>query len=203
MRHLVDKKGFTLIETIVVISLSTILAIAISASIVNFYQVNNYAIAQSYEIDQARRGLQTWIKDVREMTFADNGTYPIVVMEPHRLGFFSDVDSDSSIEYVEYVLSSTTLYRNVFDAVGSPPVYNLGSPNKTDTLSEYVQNNPQATSTFSYYDNNGTVLTSTSSLLTDVKYLEAKVIVNIEPIRSPGEYMLRSGVAPRNLKDNL
>lgn len=208
MRNLLDKRGFTLIETIVVVSLNALLALVISSSIVHLYQSNGYTIAQSYEIDQARRGLQTWIKDVREMSFADNGTYPVVIMEPHRFGFYSDVDGDPSVEYVEYALSTTTattttLYRRIYSASGFPPVYNFTTPNQIDTLSEYVQNTLQGTSTFAYFDNNGNVLTSTSSLLTDVKYLEAKVIVNIDPIRSPGEFLLRSGVAPRNLKDNL
>jgi prepilin-type N-terminal cleavage/methylation domain-containing protein len=208
MKNLVEKKGFTLVETIVVVSLNALLALVISTSIVNLYQSNGYNMAQSYEIEQARRGLQTWIKDVRELAFADNGTYPVVVTEPHRFGFYSDVIGGSSVEYVEYALStstasSTTLYRRVYSASGFPPVYNLTTPTEINTLSEYVQNILQGTSTFSYFDNNGVQLTGTSSLLTDVRYLEAKVIINIDPIRSPGEFLLRSGVAPRNLKDNL
>jgi hypothetical protein len=91
----------------------------------------------------------------------------------------------------------------VYSASGFPSVYNFTTPTEINTLSEYVQNILQSTSTFSYFDNIGNLLTGTSSLLTDVRYLEAKVIVNIDPIRSPGEFLLRSGVAPRNLKDNL
>ncbi len=203
MSNYLLQKGFTLAETIIVVSIYTILLLVISNSIFNLYQINGYTIAQSNEIDSARIGLQTWISDAREMTYADDGTFPVAVIQPHRVGFYSDVDSEPSVEYVEYQLATTTLYRRIYKSAGSPPVYNLSVPYRVDTLSEYVQNLTQATSTFLYLDTNGDLLTGTSTLLTDVRYLEARVIVNINPIKSPGEFLLRSGVAPRNLKDNL
>lgn len=195
--------GFTLVETIVVVSIYTIMTLVIYTSIFNLYRSNSYTIEQSYEVDQARRGLQTWLNDVREMTYADDGTFPVAVMEAHRLGFYSDIDKDNTVEYVEYLLSTTTLYKRTFEPVGYPPVYNLVTPTKVEILSEYVQNSLQATSTFKYFDNTGSQLVAPSSLLTDVRYLEAQAIVNIDPLRSPGEFLLRSGVTPRNLKDNL
>ena len=203
MKIHLSQKGFTLVETVVVVGIYTVLLAVITNSIFSLYQSNDYTIAQSNEIDSARVGLQTWISDAREMTYADDGTFPIAVIEPHRVGFYSDVDSEPTIEYIEYELSTTTLYRSIYKAVGSPPVYNLVVPYRVDTVSEFVQNLTQATSTFLYLDTNGDLLTGTSTLLTDVRYLEARVIVNIDPLKSPGEFLLRSGVAPRNLKDNL
>lgn len=196
-------KGFTLVEAVVVVSIYTVLLLVITNSIADLYQANGYSMAQADEIDQARRGLQSWLQDAREMTYADNGTFPIAIMEEHRLGFYSDTDNDSNVEYVEYILSTTTLNKYTYKSSGYPPVYNMVTPDKTEIMAEFVQNIDQGTTTFQYYDNNGTQLTSTSSLLTDVRYLEAKVIVNIDPVRSPGEFLLRTSVAPRNLKDNL
>jgi prepilin-type N-terminal cleavage/methylation domain-containing protein len=196
-------KGFTLIEVIVVTSLYTILLLVITESIVNLYQANSYSIAQSYEIDQARRGLQAWLSDVREMTYAGDGTFPVAIMEPHRLGFYSDVDQEPSIEYVEYFVATTTLYKYTYKASGSPLVYNIATPYKQEILSEYVQNLAQNINTFTYFDTNGAELATSSALLTDVKYLKIKIIVNIDPISSPGEFLLQSGTTPRNLKDNL
>jgi prepilin-type N-terminal cleavage/methylation domain-containing protein len=198
-----NKAGFTLIETIVVTSLFTLLSLVIGLSIVNLYQSNGYTIAQSYEVDNARRGLQTWLGDAREMIYADDGTFPIAVTEPHRLGFYSDIDKDFSTEYTLYQLATTTLYKYTYEATGTPPVYNLVTPSRVETLSEYVQNLIQATSTFKYFDTNGTQITASSSLLTDIRYVEMRMIVNIDPLRSPGEFLLQGGVAPRNLKDNL
>jgi prepilin-type N-terminal cleavage/methylation domain-containing protein len=197
------QSGFTLVETIMVIGIYAIMMAVIFTNVYNLYQANSYTIGQSYEIDQARRGVQNFVRDVREMTFSDTGTFPIARIEPHRFGFYSNIDGTPSVEYIEYVLSSTTLYKNIHEASGTPAVYNLTTPSRVETLSEYVQNILQATSTFRYYDNAGALLTSTSSLLTDVRYIEVVVIVNIDPLKSPGEFLLRSGVAPRNIKDNL
>lgn len=193
----------TLLELVIAIGITTILFAAVSASIVYLYQVNGYAFAQSYEIDHARRGLQNFIRDAREMTYSDVGTFPIAVMEEHQFGFYSDIDRDDSVEYTLYELATTTLTKYTFAATGTPPVYNLTTPVETEILSEYVQNIVQATSTFKYYDTNGVEVVGPSALLTDVRYIEVRLIVNIDPVRAPGEFLLHSGIAPRNLKDNL
>lgn len=194
--------GLTLIETMVVIALYAILTGMIFTAAQSLYQVNNISAAQSNEVENARRGMTRLTRDMREMTYAEDGTFPVTTIEEHKIGFYSDIDKDDSVEYVEYELATTTLYKRTYNAVGSPPVYNLASPDQTEILSEYVQNIAQATSTFFYFDTDNSALASTS-LLTDVRYIKAQIIVNINPIQSPGEFMLRSGVAPRNLKDNL
>ena len=195
--------GMTLIELIMIIGISVLLLAVITATIVNLYQINGYNIAQSNEIDNARRGLQGWLGDVREMSYGDDGTFPIALMEDHQIGFYSDVDDEPSVEYVEYEQTGTNLFKRTYKGTGNPIVYNFLTPVKTELLSEYVQNINQTLATFQYYDTDGVLLDPTLSPLTDVRYIEVRVIVNIDPVRSPGEFLLKSGVSPRNLKDNL
>ena len=192
----------TLVEMLIVLSIYTILLLAISTSVTNFYKFNSYTVEQSEEIENARRGMTQWNRDAKEMTVGEDGTYPLARIEPHRFGYYSDTDQDQSVEYVEYRLATTTLTKYTYNAVGSPPVYNLVVPDSSEILSLYVQNINEGTSTFFYFDNNGIQLSSTSPLI-NVKYIKAQVIVNIDKLRSPGEFMLRSSIAPRNLKDNL
>tara|TARA_B100000508_G_scaffold123897_1_gene106880 strand:- start:12471 stop:13079 length:609 start_codon:yes stop_codon:yes gene_type:complete len=196
------QNGMTLVEMVVVIGVYMLLVGMVFTAAQSLYQSNSYTTAQAREVDNARRGMTKLVRDLREMTYAEDGTFPVTAMEGHRVGFYSDIDKDDSVEFVEYELSTTTLYKRTFNATGSPPTYNLASPDQEDVLSLYVQNINQATSTFFYYDTNNVALSSTS-LLTDVRYISAQIIVNVDPIRSPGEFMLRSGVSPRNLKDNL
>ncbi|MCA9359289.1 type II secretion system protein [Candidatus Kaiserbacteria bacterium] len=197
-----NTSGMTLVELVVVIGIYTVLLLAITASISSLYQSNGYAMAQADEIDNARRGMIQWNRDAKEMTTAEDGTFPVAVIDEHRFGYFSDTDQDSSVEYVEYVLATTTLTKYTYNPTGSPAVYNFASPDSEQILSEYVQNIIQATSTFFYFDSNGNALSSTSPLV-NVNYIKAQIIVNIDPLRSPGEFMLRSSIAPRNLKVNL
>lgn len=194
--------GFSLTETIVVVALFTVVSLAIMESIITFYRVNGYTIAQSAQVDTARRGMEQLVRDLREMTFADDGTFPLVITEAYRVGFFSDIDRDNSVEYIEYQLgTSTMLTKRVFNATGSPPVYHgTGTPDATYTVSEYVQNNLQATPVFVYYDMNGNPAVATTTM-TDIRYVQLSIIVNIDPVRDPGEFMLRSSASLRNLKN--
>jgi hypothetical protein len=202
MQQRFSQSGLTLAETIVAVSLYTILSLVLFTAIQSIYQTNAYNFDQADEVNNARRGLYTITRDMREMTFGEDGTFPVVVKEPNLIGFYSDIDRDDSVEYVEFELASTTFYKYVYNATGSPPVYDFTTPDETNIISEYVQNSVNGTSTFFYYDTNNLPLDS-SSLLTDVRYIRTQIIVNIDPLRSPGEFMLQSGVAPRNLKDNL
>ncbi len=173
---------------------------AIMQSVGVFYRYNAYALAQAQQVNQARRGMDVLVRDIREMTFADDGTFPLSIMEPHRIGFYSDIDRDDSVEYVEIELASTTLEKRIYNAVGNPPVYDAIA-DETHILSTYVQNFDQGTSTFFYFNSEGAPATATTTV-TDVVYVEAQIIVNIDPIRDPGEFMLRSSAALRNLKEN-
>ncbi len=202
MKLLNTQSGLTYVEMVVVVSLYTLILLAVGNAISSFYKYNAYAFAQSSQVAEARRGINRMVRDIREMTYGDEGSYPLLVMEEHRIGFYSDIDRDNSVEYVEFDLSSTTLEKNVYNATGSPPTYSTSTVAETHILSTYVQNLPQATSTFVYYDVNGLEATATSTV-TDIRYVEVRVIVNVDPIRDPGEFMLRSSSALRNLKDNL
>lgn len=195
-------QGMTLVEVVVAIGIYTVLTLAITSSITALYKYNSYTIEQSNEIDNARRGMTQWSRDIKEMTTAEDGTFPIAIISEHRAGYYSDTDQDDSVEYVEYILATTTLTKYTYNPTGTPATYNLSTPDTTQILSEYVQNINQATSTFFYFDTMGNQLSSTSPII-NVRYVRAQIIVNIDPMRSPGEFMLRSSVAPRNLKDNL
>lgn len=193
--------GMTLVEVIVVTALFALIILAIGDTIASFYRYHSYTISQSYQVSHARRGIEAMVRDIREMTFADNGTFPLSTMNNNSIGFYSDIDRDDSVEYVTYTLSGTVLTKNVFNATGTPATYNLSTPDDTYIISEYVQNINQATSTFRYFTNTNTPITSTSTV-TDVQYVEVQLIVNIDPIRDPGEFTLRSSASLRNLKNN-
>jgi len=197
-----SQSGMTLVEMVVIIGIYTILLLAITDSINTLYNINSYTIAQVDEIDNARRGVTQWNRDAKEMITAEDGTYPIAVIDEHQFGYYSDTDQDNSVEYVEYILADTTLTKYTYDPSGSPVAYDLSAPNSVQTLSLYVQNINQANSTFTYFDNAGNQLSSASPII-NVRYIRMQLIVNIDPVRTPGEFMLRSSIAPRNLKDNL
>jgi prepilin-type N-terminal cleavage/methylation domain-containing protein len=196
-------RGFTLIETLVVISLFTLLSLSITGAVTQLYKNNSYALEQANEVDVARRGLTVWMQDAREMTYGANGAYPLALVQPNKIGFYSDIDKDSAVEYIEYVLATSTLYRYTYEATGTPPTYSTSTYARKDTLSQYVQNAGQNVDIFSYYDNQGAVINSPQTNLATIRYITISIIVNIDPSRSPGEFMLKGSSAPRNIKDTV
>lgn len=195
--------GFTLIETIMVVALNTVLMLVISNTITQLYKNHGYTFEQSNEIEVARKGLGTWVRDAREMTAGANGAFALVNAGTSTIGFYSDIDKDNSIEYVEYVLgTSTTLRKYTYNPTASS-TYSTTTASSVEIMSEYVQNGKQNVVIFKYYNSNGVLIASPQAMISDITYITMNLIVNIDPVRSPGEFMLQGSAAPRNLKTNL
>ncbi|MES2966493.1 MAG: hypothetical protein V4668_01745 [Patescibacteria group bacterium] len=196
--------GFTLIEALVIVALNTVLLLAITSTVTQLYKNHGYTFEQSNEIEVARKGLGTWVRDAREMTSGANGAFAIAIAGTSTLGFFSDIDKDNSIEYVEYSLGTTTTLRKyTYNPTGYPATYSTTTPTSVEILSEYVQNGRQNIEVFKYYNSNGVLIASPQAMISDITYITMNIIVNIDPLRSPGEFMLQGSAAPRNLKTNL
>ena len=195
--------GFTLVETLVVIAINAIILAVVMSSIQTLYKTNAYSIAQSQEIENARISIKNWIRDTREMTPAEDGSFPIATASSTVFGFFSDVNDTPDIEYVEYRLSSSTMTRSVHTASGTPPSYDFNTPDTTRILSTNVQNTDLNQAVFVYYNNSGNEITNPTAMISDIRFIEIIMIVNVDPIQAPGEFRLQGSVAPRNIKDNL
>jgi type II secretory pathway component PulJ len=193
----------TLIEMLVAIAIFTLTMAALTGGIFTLYRTNSYALAQAEQIDLARQGVEELTRDLREMVFAEDGAFPLVRMQPHIVGFYSDVHATSGVEYVEYELATTTrLTRRVYFATGGIPAYNLATSSLTESVSNYVQNLVLATSTFTYFTASGTP-TTTAAAIADIRYISAQLLVNADPNRNPTPFILRTSTMLRNLKDNL
>ncbi|MBU4298430.1 prepilin-type N-terminal cleavage/methylation domain-containing protein [Patescibacteria group bacterium] len=98
--------GFTLIETIVAIFVFTLIFGAVSGLIMLAYKTYNYTWQQSIAIDEARRGIETMVKEIRGAKSAEDGSYPIEKAEDKEFIFYSDVDNDGETEKVRYFLGN-------------------------------------------------------------------------------------------------
>ena len=99
-------RGFTFIETIVAIGVFTFALAALTGFIVMGYRTFGFSWQQSVAIDEARRGIEIMIKEIREAKTGDNGSYPIVLADDKEFIFFSDVDNDGQTERVRYFLGT-------------------------------------------------------------------------------------------------
>ncbi len=99
-------KGFTLIETLVTIGVFALISGAVFGSIALLYRVQGYTWQQSIAIDEARRGIETMVEEIREARYGEDGAYPIEKAENKEFIFYSDIDKDNSIERVRYFLGA-------------------------------------------------------------------------------------------------
>lgn len=103
-------KGFTLIELLVTMAIFVIALGAVTSFIINSYRSQAFNYQQSTAIDQARRGIETMTKELREARMGDDGSYIIERAEEYEIIFYSDIDKDGDTERVRYfVYESQTL----------------------------------------------------------------------------------------------
>lgn len=98
--------GLTLIETIVTIAVFTLALGGVAGLIVMLYKTHGYTWQQSIAIDEARRGIETMVKEIREAREGDNGSYPIEAAGDKEFIFYSDTDNDGAVEKVRYFLGT-------------------------------------------------------------------------------------------------
>jgi prepilin-type N-terminal cleavage/methylation domain-containing protein len=191
------KNGFTLVETLVAISIFTILILAISFSIVYFYRASAYDIQQAQAIDSARRGIDAMVREIREATYADTGAYLIDSAGEQIFIFYSDIDKEQNIEKIRYFLDGKILKKGETEATGTPREYKPENE-KISILSEYVQNGSKPI--FSYFDKNNNQITDLSKV-GDITLVKVRLIIDVNPLRPPGDFTLISNAQIRNLKE--
>ena len=193
MKH---SRGMTLIEVLIVVALVPIIMISITESVLSFYRANSTSIEEAYQIQSAGKGMDALVRDVREASYADNGSYPVAAIATSSLTFYADVNRDSSVEKVHYELKGTTLTRSLTEP-GSPATYSGAAA--TTTVSDSVRNFSDGTSVFRYFDSNGTEITDMARVA-DVRSVSVTIVVDITPQHAPGEFTLRSSATLRNLR---
>lgn len=190
-------RAFTLIETVVWVSITTALMLTIVSSVQYFYRTNNYAVEQAAAVSSAQRGIEEMVKTMREAAYSSNGAYPVIAMGTSTFSFYADVDSDPFIERLRYYVEGGSLKRGIIDPSGDPPVYS--NPETISSVSDFVRNIDQNVATFNFYDLNGNLMTDLTDIA-EVRFIEVTIVVNINPYRLPNQFTLRSTAAMRNLR---
>ena len=198
-------RGFTLIETIVVIVIFTLAIGTVFGLIVMAYRVQGYTWQQSQAIEEARRGVEIMVKEIREARIGEDGSYTIDKTEDKEFGFYSDIDTDLDIEKVRYFiegdpdsLEGALFKKGVINPVGIPATYPTSSEIVT-ILAKYLRNSPPI---FRYFDENGNELPSPARRK-DTTLMQVYLIINVDKNRPPQNFELKSEVQIRNLKRNL
>ena len=199
------KQGFSLLEVIMAIFVFSLIIVALSLFILKSYRANYFIFEQIAAIEEARKGIETMVKEIREAREGEDGSYPIIQAGDSQFIFYSDINKDASVERVRYFLDGTTLKKGVVEPSGDPLQYVLSNEVVT-ALSAYIRND--AFPVFTYYNGDwpGDTVNNplpTLTRLTDTKLMHVYLKVNVDPNRPPNDFELESDSQVRNLKTNL
>lgn len=190
-------RGFTLMEMLTVVALTGLVGVGVLSMIAYFYRSNAFLLEATTAVDSASRGLNESLAALREASYGEDGSYPILAAATTSVTFYGDLDVDSSVERVRLYVSGGTLYRGVTDAAGNPPSYS-GQTEANTTIATWVKNAP-TTPVFRYYDEDGTELTGAIDVAR-VRSVRTRLDVDINPYRAPNILVLEGAATLRNLQ---
>ncbi len=197
-------RGMTLAETLIAISIFLVIMAAVVTFEVNVFSYQKTASGSFQTAQDAQVLLKVIMKELRGVAPSANGAYPLVSGATSSISFFSDINSDGTIEQVTYILLKNALYKTIIIPAGSPAVYNPASQSTT-TLVTNVRNDA-ALPVFQYYDQNfdGTTAALSQPVdLTQVRSIKTTLNLDVDLNRSPLPISYSAQVQLRNLKTNL
>lgn len=192
-RYINSLTGFTLIETVVTIAIFSLVLGTLSGFIIYGYRVQGYVLRQSQAIDEAQRGIETMVKEIRRAWSGEDGSYLIGEAKDFEFIFYSDIDRDLETERIRYYVEGTDLIKEIIDSEDFPPQYS--SQPKKIFLSHYIRNTPPI---FKYLDEKGEEL-AYPARKKDTKTIKVYLEINVNPVLLPLNFVLESAVRPRNL----
>ncbi len=192
--------GFTLIEMLVYVSLAILLAVMGAEFVVGGLRSTTFAFEQDEAVQNARRVIDSFIREVRDAQSSERGDYLLLTVDEQELAFYCDTDSDGSVDLVRYFLDGSQLKKSITPATGTPIDYYPANA-ATVPVADYVNN--QSEPIFTYYDTNNALIASTTGNIDDIRMIHMSLKINVDPSRAPQDYYVLTDVQIRNLKDNL
>lgn len=196
--------GFSLIGSILTISLFVLIIGGLFEFIFGLYKANFYSLQQTEAISEARNGITTMAREIREASTGDDGSYIIEKADDYEFIFYSDINKNGKVERVRYFIDGNDFKKGIIEPTGSPPKYitDPSDPNfneQIQIISKYVRNKPPI---FRYFDGEMNELPAPARLK-DTKLMRVYLVINVDPNRKPNDFTLESDIQLRNLKTNL
>ena len=198
-----SQAGFSVIEVLLVIFILTLMGAAVYALQKDVFSLTRF-LSQSLVVqDEARRTLKAMTVEVRTASPSSMGAYTIAEATASSFTFYSNIDQDSLVERVRYFLEGDVLKKGVIKPTGIPLTYNPADEVVTEAAHDVANG---ASPVFSYYDTNydGTSQPITEPVeVSAVRLVKITILIDRDPLQSPGAITLTTQISLRNLKDNL
>lgn len=91
-----------MIEVMVTTAIFALAIGAVTIFAIMTYRGHAYALNQAVAVDEARKGVETMVRELREARKGDDGSYIIEKAADYEIIFYSDIDKDGATERVRY-----------------------------------------------------------------------------------------------------
>ncbi|MCX7928607.1 MAG: prepilin-type N-terminal cleavage/methylation domain-containing protein [Patescibacteria group bacterium] len=197
-------KGFTLVEVLIVASITVVLGLAI-LGLQYIISQNQVEVWRNYlSVDEANSNISTMARELRNAKTAENGAYALERAADSELIFYSDYNYDGRVDRIRYTLSGNSLIKGVIEPTGFPVNYPRQNE-KIKVVAENVRNG--TTPIFYYYNENWPQDTTNNPLNTPTRLSDTKLMrlyLEINPKENNNRnYILETYIQIRSLKENL
>lgn len=201
-KHILNDKGFTLIEAIAAVGIFALLVGSLVAIFLFSWKAKTIIWEQLETQNEGRKIIQDFVNEIRTAAASSVGAYPIDTAQSQQIIFYSDTDKDTYRERIRYFMSSTTLKKGIIKPTGSPPVYNPAS----EVITDVVHDISNGTSSIFYYfdgDYTGTEVPMTYPInIPNVRMVEISLKMDENPQLTPAPLRVESKAMLRSYKDN-
>jgi prepilin-type N-terminal cleavage/methylation domain-containing protein len=198
-----NQKGLSLAEVVIVIAIAGAIFMAVFNFGTSIFSFNSEAQRNLSAQTDARRVLKVMVRELREVSPASNGAYPLVAASATSVTFYANIDGDNLKERIRYFVEGSDIKKGVIKPSGSPLVYNPANE-EIITLVKGINNG--AAPVFEYFDasfdGDGSPL-ALPIQITQVRLVKISLFINQDPNKFSSPVIVESQVFLRNLKDNL
>lgn len=199
-------KGFTLVETIIVVFMFTILTLGVSAVTITIFKSYRQQSQSLNNIDQVTMISSRFASEIRNSAYGNDGSYPLNFAGSSEIIFYSSGEG-STVNRIRYYLSGDSLYKGIIIPTGIPLTYDQNSEIIDKVQNDVVNNSTTTVPVFYYYDGNysgNTAPLAEPVNINQVKFVKMNLIVLKQPgISTTTTFYFNTGATMRNLKNNL
>lgn len=193
------RSGFTLLETLVSLSIFILIFTAATWFVSTIFTSNNVIYNQLTAQKESRKIISDFVQEVRNASASSIGSYLISEATATSFTFYSDIDADSYPEKVRYFLSGSVFKKGVTKPSGNPLTYNPLNEVVTDVVHDLTANQQP----FMYFDSNYTGLDQALTFpinILNIRVVHLSLTIDQKPSVSPLPITVSSKVELRNLK---
>ncbi len=198
-----NKKAFSLVELMVVIGLTIVVATIISALFLNTQRFFMHSDARNKARKDASYVIRVFERELRQMTQSSESLESIEQADKNQLIFFADTDNDDKPERITYALSGNSIIKKVYQTTNDAPPWRFSMTGVSHTITRNTANS-SSKALFSYYsaiDNELSSVPLSKAQRADVKIIKVSVEV-IFPKGIKGD-QLETEIYLRNTNDPL